>query len=89
MGHCLGISGHTSDGGLMDTHGGNLKISSSVRRGVELLYSLPPGTNITSRMRWRKYSQMPYETSNGKDSLYDPSGSRLIHGPIISARPRH
>jgi hypothetical protein len=49
-GHAIGIRGHTSDGGLMDPAGGNGQITTPVRNMINLLYSLPVGTNITPKL---------------------------------------
>jgi len=49
-GHAIGIRGHTADGGLMDPAGGNGQITSPVRNMINLLYSLPVGTDITPRL---------------------------------------
>ena len=49
VGHCIGFKRHATDGGLMDWDGGVVgsgHLTSSVRKLIKLLYSLPPGTNI-------------------------------------------
>ncbi|MBA4392378.1 MAG: hypothetical protein C0407_02380, partial [Desulfobacca sp.] len=48
--HAIGYFGHTNDGGLMDPAGGNGGITSPVMNMINLLYSLSPGTDITSRL---------------------------------------
>lgn len=48
--HALGFADHTSDGGLMDPNGGNGQITAPVRNMMNLLYSLPIGTNISSML---------------------------------------
>ena len=52
IGHCIGFFEHTNDGGLMDSiANGATAANSTTRNMIRLLYSLPPGTNITSRLR--------------------------------------
>jgi hypothetical protein len=52
LGHCIGFFGHTTDGGIMDaTANGAAGTNATVRNMISLLYSLPPGTDISSRMR--------------------------------------
>jgi len=41
MGHCLGIIGHTRDGGLMDALGGNKQVSRASLEGLRGLYGNP------------------------------------------------
>jgi hypothetical protein len=80
VGHCLGMQGHTSDGGLMDpTAAGSNEITSPVQNFFNLLYALPPGTDITSRF------SSPRSRARKKDQ-YDPDGKELIRGPIIFSR---
>lgn len=50
VGHAIGFFGHTSDGGLMDPAGGNGGITSPVMNMINLLYSLPVGTDINARL---------------------------------------
>lgn len=57
-GHALGIHGHTADGGLMDPAGGNGQITSPIRNMMNLLYSLPVGTNISQRLSVINPAQM-------------------------------
>ncbi len=38
IGHCIGVQGHTADGGLMDTVGGNGKITRGVAEKIRELY---------------------------------------------------
>jgi hypothetical protein len=41
IGHCLGIIGHTKDGGLMDSHAGNKQPSIASLEGLRALYARP------------------------------------------------
>ena len=41
IGHCLGIIGHTEDGGLMDIHAGNKQPSTASLEGLRALYARP------------------------------------------------
>ena len=51
LGHCIGFFGHTADGGLMDSRANNATgANAATRNMISLLYSLPPGTDITSRL---------------------------------------
>ena len=51
VGHCLGFLGHTTDGGLMDATANQATgANSNTRNMISLLYSLPPGTDISSRL---------------------------------------
>jgi|GEM_PF-1945558 hypothetical protein len=43
MGHVVGFSGHTSDGGVMDPTPRNTIITNTVRTVISGLYSFPPG----------------------------------------------
>ena len=86
--HCIGIFGHTNDGGLMDPRCCSSKITSPVRRGLALLYSLPPGTDIRSRVRAKTGSASHNKSKTVRDDLFDPSGERLIHGPVIATQAR-
>ncbi len=88
VGHCLGIMGHTNDGGLMDPSCCSSKITALVRRGLALLYSLPPGTDIRSKARARAGSASHNKSKAGQDDLFDPSGERLIYGPVIATQAR-
>ena len=86
--HCIGIFGHTNDGGLMDPVCCSSKITSRVRRGLALLYALKPGTKIRSKARARASSAMHNKSKAVRDDLFDPSGERLIHGPVIATQAR-
>ena len=88
VGHCLGIMGHTNDGGLMDSRCCSSKITTPVRRGLALLYALKPGTDIRSKARARAGSAMHNKSKAVRDDLFDPSGERLIHGPVIATQAR-
>jgi len=57
--HAIGYRGHSSDGGLMDTTGGNGQITAAVRNMISLLYSLPVGTNIKPVLSAKKPSLLP------------------------------
>ena len=51
VGHCLGFLGHTTDGGLMDATANQATgANSNTRNMISLLYSLPPGTDISRRL---------------------------------------
>jgi hypothetical protein len=77
VGHCLGMQGHSSDGGLMDpTAAGSSEITSPVQNFFNLLYALPPGTDITPRLSSQK-------SRARKKDQYDPDGKELIRGPIM------
>ena len=70
IGHCIGFFEHTNDGGLMDSIANNsISPNATTRNMVRLLYSLPPGTNITSRLRG--YSR------EGNDK-YDPDRPKKL-----------
>jgi hypothetical protein len=49
--HAIGFFDHTSDGGLMDDDGGNGEITPPVSQFFRDLYSLAPGTNVSSERR--------------------------------------
>jgi hypothetical protein len=88
VGHCLGIMGHTNDGGLMDPRCCSSTITTAVRKGLALLYSLPPGTDIRSRVRAKTGSAMHNKSKTVRDDLFDPSGKRMIYGPVIATQAR-
>ena len=52
VGHCLGFRGHSDDGGIMNksSKAGSGKITDKTRAFINLLYSLPPGTDINSKL---------------------------------------
>ena len=51
VGHCIGFFRHTSDGGIMDaTVGADQTLTRPVRDMINLLYSLPPGTDIKHQL---------------------------------------
>ena len=68
IGHCIGFFEHTSDGGLMDPIANNaIAPNAATRNMIRLLYSLPPGTNITSRLRsYSREGGMKYEPDRPK-----------------------
>ena len=80
VGHCIGVFGHTSDGGLMDPCSacGENVLTSPLKDMINLLYSLEPGTNINSELS-RTAAQR-----NRQNSKYDPQDKtirrkRFIH----------
>ena len=68
IGHCIGFFEHTSDGGLMDATANNsIAANATTRNMIRLLYSLPPGTNITSRLRsYSREEGMKYDPDRPK-----------------------
>lgn len=52
VGHCLGFRGHSDDNGIMraGSWGGTGTITDKTRAFINLLYSLPPGTDINSKL---------------------------------------
>jgi hypothetical protein len=68
-GHALGFFGHSIDGGLMDSDGGNSNITTQVKNFMSLLYSQSFGWNIT-----------PFLSAKIKspNTLYDRTGSRTM-----------
>ena len=51
VGHCIGFHGETHDGGVMDlTTAGSSEITTPVREMISLLYALPVGHDVTSRL---------------------------------------
>jgi len=51
IGHCIGFYGETHDGGVMDlTTAGSSEITTAVRQMISLLYALPAGYDVTSRL---------------------------------------
>ena len=68
IGHCIGFFEHTSDGGLMDPIANNaIAPNAATRNMIRLLYSLPVGTNITSRLRsYSREGGMKYEPDRPK-----------------------
>ena len=72
VGHCLGIQGHTADGGLMDaTAAGADVITAQASRTLAALYSLPAGSPVSTTAR---------ASSTGQSA---PANTGLIIGPII------
>ena len=82
VGHCIGVYNHTADGGLMDPCPacGNGQITSPVRNMISLLYSLPPGTDINSRLSRRKARH------DRKSNKYDPDGKGTISKLFVTPR---
>jgi len=66
VGHCIGFFGHTADGGLMDAKANNATgANATTRNMISLLYSLPPGTDIGSRLRgYSRISGHKYSRTN-------------------------
>ena len=62
-GHAIGFEDHTSDGGLMDPNGGNGQITTPVRNMINLLYSLPIGTNVNQLLALRSQNLLPTLTN--------------------------
>ena len=75
IGHCIGIFKHTTDHGVMDAIVGNSTFTSPVRRMITLLYSLPPGTNINSKL-----SRSAATKQRSNSDKYDPTGVKLYSG---------
>jgi hypothetical protein len=72
-GHAIGFENHTTDGGLMDADGGNGQITSPVRNMINLLYSLPIGTNITPVLSINSQSLLPR-----LETRQVPDGGRIV-----------
>jgi len=78
VGHCLGIQGHTADGGLMDpTAAGADVITAQASRTLTALYSLPAGSPVSTTAR---------ALSTGQSA---PANTGLIIGPIIDYHGPH
>jgi len=79
VGHCLGLDGHTADGGLMDKTAASANvITANVNRTLNLLYSLPPGASLTTAGRATTAPQSSPTSAGG-----------LIYGPIIEYHGQH
>ena len=79
VGHCLGLDGHTADGGLMDKTAGSANvITANVSRALNLLYSLPPGASLSTTGRATTAPQSSPTSAGG-----------LIYGPIIEYHGQH
>ena len=79
VGHCLGLDGHTADGGLMDKTAGSANvITANVSRTLNLLYSLPPGSSLSTTGRATTAPQSSPTSAGG-----------LIYGPIIEYHGQH
>ena len=79
VGHCLGLDGHTADGGLMDKTAASANvITTNVSRTLNLLYSLPPGSSLSAAGRAKTSPQSNAGSAGG-----------LIYGPIIEYHGQH
>jgi len=79
VGHCLGLDGHTADGGLMDKTAASANvITTNVSRTLNLLYSLPPGSSLSAAGRAKTAPQSNAGSAGG-----------LIYGPIIEYHGQH
>ena len=78
VGHCLGIQGHTADGGLMDATAASADvITGQASRALTVLYSLPAGSPVSTTAR---------ASSTGQPSS---ANTGLIIGPIIDYHGPH
>ena len=88
VGHCIGLLEHSNaidsaKGGLMDGRAGcspfwpDCEIHPKVKNMVSLLYRLPPGTNITSKL---KKSQRSIE--NEGNERYSADGDEIYYGSM-------
>lgn len=76
VGHGIGYLDHSADGGLMDPDGGSGEITTAVSDMMRLLYSLPPGTDVSGA-----------ELARGAGwGRYDPSG-RARYRVTVHGRP--
>jgi hypothetical protein len=79
VGHCLGLDGHTADGGLMDKTARSANvIAANVSRALNLLYWLPPGSSLTTTGPNTTARQSNIQSAGG-----------LIYGPIIEYHGQH
>jgi hypothetical protein len=69
MGHALGFFSHTSDGSLMDSDGGNGNITTRLRNFMNLLYSMPYGTNINPYLSFKMKSPSVRYQANGNQII--------------------
>jgi hypothetical protein len=74
VGHCIGVFKHIKGPGLMDKTGSINTITTPVRNMLKLLYSLPPGTNIKSKLKGSSTA-----LQRTKESKYDPDGRQRIY----------
>ena len=74
VGHCIGVFKHIKGPGLMDKVGSSNTITTPVRNMLKLLYSLPPGTNIKSKLKGSSTA-----LQRTKESKYDPDGRQRIY----------
>lgn len=54
IGHAIGYLDHSDDGGLMDTMGGNGRITGEVAQMIHDLYTLAPGTEVSAALAPRR-----------------------------------
>jgi hypothetical protein len=75
VGHAIGFFDHTTDGGLMDssTYSSNNRISTPVRNMINLLYSLPIGTNIKAMLSLKRPSII-----SGPENKRVPDGGEIV-----------
>jgi hypothetical protein len=71
--HAIGYRGHSTDGGLMDSAGGNGQITAAVRNMTTLLYSLPVGTAINQYLSMKKPALLPH-----LDNKKIPDGGGIV-----------
>ena len=87
VGHCIGVFKHTTDGGLMDATTAcapDCDITSPVKNMIRLLYSLSPGTDISSKLA-RRPATLEQKPNRGKNRpkrkiLYSFVISKMEHG---------
>ena len=78
IGHCIGFFGHTTDGSLMDPRAGhNRGFTRPVRDMINLLYSMPPGTDIRPNL----LTMMPIGDP-GSDR-FDPDSREVIRMDFV------
>ena len=77
IGHCIGLFKHTADGGIMDAKARDVSdISSPVMGMFNLLYAIPPGTDINSQLAARQPSKTRVK------SRYQPDGKKRYSGSL-------
>ena len=74
-GHAIGFMGHDTTGIMHPYQAG--PITSQQGEMIRLLYSMPPGTDITGKLRGAKVA--------GRSSKYDSRGKRVYHLVIRKA----
>jgi hypothetical protein len=88
IGHCIGLMTHSNeiasaDYGLMDGTAGcspvwpDCKIHPKVKNMVRLLYRLPPGTNIKSKLKKSRTSKQ-----DKTDRKYNAASDKIYYGSI-------